>query len=132
MESMAQTTASANGWASRASSILKRGLCAVTGRGRPENRPLGQPDRRVNHRLKVRFEAKISRDSGWMRVRGVNMHTEGALVMARQPLAPQSVVFVRLQSFGLRGFAQVRHCTETAGLLAVPPGSPGRWRRCAE
>jgi hypothetical protein len=73
---------------------------------------LGQPDRRVNHRLKVHFEAKISRESGWMRVRGLNVHAEGALFMASEPLAPQSVVFVRLKSFGLMGFAQVRHCTD--------------------
>jgi hypothetical protein len=111
MESMAHTTASANGWASRAFGILKRGLCAVTGRGRPKNRALGQRDRRVNHRLKVRFEARISNESRWMRVRGVNMHAEGALVIASQPLAPQSVVFVHLKSFRLMGFARVRHCT---------------------
>jgi hypothetical protein len=83
----------------------------MTGCGRPENRPLGQPDRRLNHRLKFHFEVKISTESGWRRVQGVNMHAEGAMVIARQPLAPQSVVFVRLTSFGLTGFAQVRHCT---------------------
>lgn len=104
MESMAQTMASAF-------RILKRVLLAVTGRG-PQNRPLRQPDRRVNHRLKVRFEARISSDSGSVRVKGVNMHAEGALVMARRPLKPQSAVFVRLTSFRLMGFAQVRHCTK--------------------
>ena len=40
------------------------------------------------------------------------MHAEGAMVLASRPLAPQSVVFVRLKSFKLMGFAQVRHCTE--------------------
>jgi len=40
------------------------------------------------------------------------MHAEGALVIASQPLAPHSVVFVRLKSFGLMGFAHVRHCTK--------------------
>jgi hypothetical protein len=39
------------------------------------------------------------------------MHAEGALVMARRPLAPQSVVFVRVEDFGLMGCAHVRHCT---------------------
>lgn len=107
---MAQTTASANGWASRAFSIVKRALWAVTGR-RPWNLPWGQPDRRVGHRLKVHFDARISGESGWMRVRGVNLHPEGALVIAGEPSTPQSVVFVRLKSFGLIGFAQVRHCT---------------------
>ena len=112
MESMAQITASANGWPSRASGILKRVLWAVTGRKRPENWPPGQGDRRVSHRLEVRFEAKISSRTGWMRVRGVNLHPEGALIIANRPLAPQSIVFVRLKSFGLMGFAQVRYCTE--------------------
>ena len=111
MESMAHTTASANGWASRAFGILKRGLCAVAGRRRSRNWQLGQRDRRVNHRLKVRFEARISNESGWIRVRGVNMHADGALVLASQPLAPQSMVFVHLKSFGLMGCARVRHCT---------------------
>jgi hypothetical protein len=111
MESMAHTTASANGWASRVFSILKRGLCAVAGRRRPENWQLWQPDRRVHHRVKVRFQARISNESGSMRVRGVNMHAEGALFIASQPLAPQSVVFVHLKSFGLMGCARVRHCT---------------------
>ena len=111
MVSMAQTTASANGWASRVFSILKRGLCAVAGRGRPQNRQLGQPDRRVHHRVKVRFQARISNESGSMRVRGVNLHADGALLIASQPLAPQSVVFVHLKSLGLMGCARVRHCT---------------------
>ena len=111
MEWMTQTTASANGWASRASSLLKRGLRAVTGRSQPESRPLGQPDRRLNRRLKVHYRARIRGESGWMRVRGVNMHAEGALVIASKPLAPQSAVFVHFKSFGLMGFGQVRHCT---------------------
>jgi hypothetical protein len=84
----------------------------MTGRRRPENRPWDRPDRRFSHRLKGHFEARISSESGCMRVRGVDMHAEGALVVASQPLAPQSVVFVQLKSFGLTGFAQVRHCTE--------------------
>jgi hypothetical protein len=111
MESMAQTTASANDRASGAFSILKRGLCAVAGRGRPENWQLGQPDRRVNRRVKVRFQARICNESGSMRARGVNLHADGALLIASQPLAPQSVVFVHLKSFGLMGCARVRHCT---------------------
>jgi len=111
MESMLQTTAFANDRASGAFSILKRGLCAVAGRRRSRNWQLGQPDRRVNHRMKVRFDARISNESGSMRARGVNLHADGALLMASQPLAPQSVVFVHLKSFGLMGCARVRHCT---------------------
>jgi hypothetical protein len=111
IESMTQTIASANGWASMAFSLLKRGLWAVAGRSRREGRALGQPERRLNHGLKGHFKAKIYDQSGWMRVRGVNMHAEGALVMASKPLAPQSPVFVHLKSLGLMGFGQVRHCT---------------------
>ena len=40
------------------------------------------------------------------------MHAGGAMVMASRPLAPHSVVFVRLRSFKLMGLAQVKHCTE--------------------
>jgi hypothetical protein len=112
MESMRQTTASTNGWASRALSLLQRGLWVVAGRGWLWNGPLRQPDRRFHHRLNMYFEAKISRKSGWMRVRGVNMHAEGAMLMASRPLTPHSVVFVRVNTFKLVGFAQVRHCTE--------------------
>lgn len=100
---MVQTTASTNGWAPRAFSLLRRYLWV----GMP-----GQSDRRYNHRLKMHFDAKISRKSGWMRARGVNMHAGGAMVVASRPVAPQSVVFVRLKSLGLMGYAQVRHCTE--------------------
>lgn len=100
---MVQTTASTNGWASRAFSLLKRCLSAG---------PPGRADRRLNHRLKMHFDAKISRKSGWLRARGVNMHAEGAMVVASRPVAPQSVVFVRLKSLGLMGYAQVRYCTE--------------------
>ena len=107
---MAQTIPSANYWVSNVSSLLRRGLWAVTGGSRPGNRRL-ERDRRINRRLKVKFEARISSESGRMQVDGVNIHPEGALVMARQPLAPQTVVFVQLKSFGLMGFAQVRHCT---------------------
>jgi hypothetical protein len=103
MESMRPTTTSKTSWASGAFSLLKR--CLRTG-------PSGQPDRRFNHRLQMHFEAKILRESGWMRVRGVDLHTEGAMFVASRPLAPQSVVFVHLKSLGLMGFAHVRHCTE--------------------
>jgi hypothetical protein len=112
MELMTQTTPSANRWVSRASSLLKRGLWAATGGNRRKNRTLGHRDRRFSPRLKVQFEAKISDESGSLEARGVDIHRDGALVLARQPLAPKSVVFVQLKSFGLMGFAQVRHCTE--------------------
>jgi hypothetical protein len=61
--------------------------------------------------MKVRFDARISNESGSMRARGVNLHADGALLIASQPLALQSMVFVHLKSLGLMGCARVRHCT---------------------
>ena len=52
-----------------------------------------------------------------MQVRGVDIHPCGALVLTRKALAPKSVVFVQLTTFGLIGFAEVRHCT-SQGLLS--------------
>jgi hypothetical protein len=112
MESMTPTVPSANRWVSRAFSLLKRGLWAVTGRNGSADRPLECCERRCDHRLQVHFDAKLSSESGSMQVRGVDIHRDGALVLTRLPLAPKSVVFVRLKTFGLMGFAQVRHCTK--------------------
>ena len=128
MESMVQTTAPTNVWASRALGLLKR--CLWRG-------PSGQPDRRLSQRLELHFEAKILSQSGWMRARGVNLHAEGAMVVASRPLKPRSVVFVRLKGLGLIGFAHVRHSTERwlwGYAIGLAFGAPlmreevGRWQ----
>jgi hypothetical protein len=111
MESMAQVTPSANRWAVLASSLLKRGFRAATGSDWTENRRLRYSDRRAEPRLKVSFEASISGDAGSRRARGVDIHCGGALILATRPLASGSLVFFHAKSFGLMGFAQVRHCT---------------------
>jgi hypothetical protein len=117
MELMTHTTPSANRWVARAFSHLKRGLWAATDCSRSENRGSRQSGGRVEPRLKVHFEARISSRSGSMQVRGVDLHLEGASVVTRKPLTPNSVVFVQLKSFGLMGFARVRQCN-VKGLLS--------------
>src|SRR5271157_1195698 len=111
MELMAQVTRSASRWVSKASSLLKRGLRAATGCDWPENRRLRYRDRRMEPRLKVPFEARISGDCGSRGARGVDIHSNGALILTTRPLAPGSMIFVHVRNFGLMGFAQVRHCT---------------------
>jgi hypothetical protein len=112
MELMAQVTPSANRWAFRASSLLKRGLRAATGGIWPENQRLAYSDRRAETRLKVPFEARISGGSGSREARGVDIHCGGASILATRPLAPESVIFVHVKNFGLMGFARVRYCTK--------------------
>jgi hypothetical protein len=112
MELMTPTTPSANRWAVAASSLLKRFIWAVTGCRPPEDWWLRYSDRRAKPRLKVHFQAQISGESGLRGVRGVNINSDGALILTTQPLAPESVVVFHVKSFGLMGFAKVRYCTE--------------------
>jgi hypothetical protein len=119
MELMAQVSPSANRWVFKASSLLKRGFRSVTSCYRPEKKRLRYSDRRAEPRLKVLFEARISSESGSRGARGVNLHCGGALLLTKQPLAPESVVFVHLKNFGLMGFAQVRHCTKRGVYYAI-------------
>jgi hypothetical protein len=111
MESMAEAAPSTERWVFRASSLLKRGLWAATGLGQPENQESAYNDRRAEPRLKVFFEARISGDTGSRWVRGLDINSGGALILATRPAAPESVVFFHVKSLGLMGFAQVRHCT---------------------
>jgi hypothetical protein len=109
---MFQTSPSEIRWFSGASRLLQRGLRAATRSNRPKHRPVERSERRSDRRLKVEFEAVLSDPSGSLQVRGVDIHRDGALVLSRLPFAPGSVVFVRLKSFELVGFAEVRHCAE--------------------
>ena len=111
MESMTQVAPSANCQAFRASSLLKRGLRAVADCIRPDNPRPARSDRRAEPRLKVGFDVGISGEFGWRGARGLDLHNCGALILATRPLTPESMVFVHLKSFGLMGFAKVRHCT---------------------
>jgi len=109
---MTQTTPSANGWVVGASRLLKRGLMAAARLSQSANRPSAYSDRRAEPRLRVDFLAQISGESGLRWVRGVNITSGGALLLAAQPLPPQSMVLFHVKSLGLMGFAQVRHCAE--------------------
>ena len=61
--------------------------------------------------MKVAFDVSISGDFDSRRARGPDLQNCGALFLATRPLAPESMVFVHVKSFGLMGFAKVRHCT---------------------
>ena len=111
---MPQAT-SAN-WGFTLSGLLKRCLWAVAG-----TRTTAKPDRRLNRRARVHFKATIFIKSAKIHVRGVDVHSGGALVTAWQLLAPETVLFIHLKSFGLVGFAQVRHCRRQ-GLLGYAIG----------
>jgi hypothetical protein len=111
IESMTQVTPSTNCRAFSASSLLKRGLRAAADCIRPDNRRPAHNDRRAEPRLKVVFDVSISGEFGSRGARGLDLHNSGALILAAQPLAPESMVFVHVKSFGLMGFAKVRHCT---------------------
>jgi hypothetical protein len=112
MELMEHATLSADRWVRRVSSLLKRGFRAATGGSRSVNRWWRYNDRRTERRLKVDFLAQISGESGSCGACGVNISSGGALLLAKEPLAPESVVFFHAKSLGLMGFAQVRHCSE--------------------
>jgi hypothetical protein len=112
MELMAHATPSSNCWVLGASSVVKRGLWAAAGASRSVNRWLHYNDRRGETRLKAHFLAQLSGESGSFGARGVNISSGGALLLAAQPLALDSVVFFHAKSLGLMGFAHVRHCSE--------------------
>jgi hypothetical protein len=61
--------------------------------------------------MKVAFDVSISGDFDSRRARGPDLQNCGALFLATRPLAPESMVFVHVKSFGLMGSAKVRHCT---------------------
>jgi hypothetical protein len=73
------------------------------------------------HTVQVRYRAVLDVVGVCMsiRVRGVNLHKEGAMVMAARPLKVDSIVFFHDQTHRAMGFARVRHCT---------PKSPTEYR----
>ena len=62
-------------------------------------------------RLRVNYEAALFGPGRSIPVSGLNIHREGAAVISKRAFAPDSVVFVHMKSFRMRGFAHVRHCT---------------------
>jgi hypothetical protein len=70
-------------------------------------------ERRCRTRVHVRFQAVLDVLGVCMsiRVRGLNLHKDGAMVMASRPLKVDSIVFFHDQTHRTMGFARVRHCT---------------------
>lgn len=72
--------------------------------------------RRAIRRIKVHFTALLCVGDDRFRVRGLDLHDAGALVLSDKPLDVDSLVFMHLgsptaKSRGLAGFANVRYCS---------------------
>jgi PilZ domain len=62
-------------------------------------------------RLPVNFAATIAGTFGTLEVTGVNAHRTGAGLQSPKALPLGALVFLRISSLGLVGFAHVRHCS---------------------
>lgn len=72
-------------------------------------------DGREHVRVPADFEATLTGPFGTLRVTGVDAHRKGAGVQSPMPLEIGTLVFLKIGSLGLMGFAQVRHCSERDG-----------------
>lgn len=84
--------------------------------GKEADQPPARNHRRSVPRRAVRFDGVLCTPVSECRVRGVNLHEGGALVIATKPLPAESVVFVHMKSLKMMGFAYVRHCTRKGWL----------------
>jgi hypothetical protein len=66
----------------------------------------------MSERLRVNYDAALFVRQRPIAVRGLDIHRDGAGVISKEPFSPDSVIFVHMKSFRLRGFAHVRHCTQ--------------------
>jgi hypothetical protein len=73
-------------------------------------------DRRyIRSPISSRIEVGWQDERGWqkqMQTRGVNMSSTGASVLAAEPIAVGSAVYLNSKELQLMGSATVRHCTE--------------------
>jgi hypothetical protein len=67
--------------------------------------------RRAMPRRALKFKAVLCTTNRQIRVRGLNFHEGGAMVLVDRPLPVKSEVFIYLRSLGTMGFATVRHCS---------------------
>src|SRR5438132_5349018 len=97
------------------SSAVRRALAASAEFVAGSSQPTPQAEHRFFSRPEMRFEARIDANDGApsLPVQGLNVHRHGALVSAKQPLAPGSRVFFHMSSEHHMGFAYVRHCSPT-------------------
>jgi len=72
----------------------------------------GQSDGRDHVRIPAEFEASLSGSFGSLYVSGVDATRDGAGVQAMEPLAIGTLVFLKISTLGLMGFAHVRHCSK--------------------
>jgi hypothetical protein len=68
-------------------------------------------DGRRHARLPADFPATIAGTFGTTQVTGVNANRTGAGLQSPHSLPLGSLVFLRITSLGLMGFAHVRHCS---------------------
>ena len=78
---------------------------------RGRHKAASQPERRVNRRQRMRFEAEVQRLDGVFPVVGVDIHEDGAKVLSKQSWAMGTILFFNLKTVQLGGFAEVRHST---------------------
>lgn len=69
------------------------------------------PDGRHHVRLPAEFRGTIAGPSGTIPVSGVDAHRKGVGVQSPEALPLGALVFLRITSLGLMGFAHVRHCS---------------------
>ena len=67
-------------------------------------------ERRDRPRLRANFRAILSGDCGQLEVRGMDASRLGVGVLSPEAVRVGTLVFIRLQDFGLTGFGSIRHC----------------------
>ena len=94
--------------------------------------------RRMYPRPPKKFDAVIEPGNGIgsLKVRGMNIHQYGALVVSKRPVALNSVVHFAIPSMYLMGHAHVRHCDRVSGKYRIGVefraelirSNPGSWQ----
>jgi len=79
-------------------------------------------NQRTRRRSKIGFRAQLYWEgcsTGSLTARGVDFHENGALVLAKRPAAPGTLLFAQFDTFNLAGFAYVRHCRKKRFRYAI-------------
>jgi len=72
-------------------------------------------DGRRHPRVPTDFPVFVSGTTGAARGRCLDLATRGMAVQVADPVEPGSLVFLRIPTHGLMGFAWVRHCRTAEG-----------------
>lgn len=70
-----------------------------------------ETDVRRHVRIPAEFEASLNGPFGTLYVTGVDATRDGAGVQSASPLVVGTLVFLKIPTFGLMGFAHVKHCS---------------------